>query len=43
MNKSSKRLDNELKTLSQKPVCNAIVEIPDQNNPYKWKVYLPGP
>ena len=43
MNKSSKRLDNELKTLSQKPVCNAIVEIPDQNNPYKWKVYLTGP
>ena len=43
MNKSSKRLDNELKALSQKPVCNAIVEVPDQNNPFKWMVYLPGP
>ena len=43
MNKSSKRLDNELKSLSNESVCNAVVEVPDQNNPYKWLVHLPGP
>ncbi len=43
MNKASKRLDNELKSLSNDSVCNAIVEVPDQNNPFKWLVHLPGP
>ncbi len=42
INKSSKSLDNELKSLSNESVCNAVVEVPDQNNPYKWLIHLPG-
>ena len=43
MNKSSKRLENEFKALTSKPVCNCIVELPEPNNLHKWIVHMPGP
>ena len=43
MSKSSKRINNELKTLTTKSCCGAVVNVPDPNNIYKWEVILPGP
>ena len=39
--KSSKRLTNEFKNLTNNPVCNAKVS--EDGSLYKWKVVLPGP
>ena len=39
--KSSKRLTNEFKNLTNNPVCNAKVS--QDGSLYKWKVVLPGP
>ena len=41
--KSTKRLQNEFKSLQNNPVCNCIVELPEGTNIYKWKVYMAGP
>lgn len=43
MSKSSKRLTNELKSLTNNPVCGARVVLPDPSNIFKWTIVLPGP
>jgi ubiquitin-conjugating enzyme E2 D/E len=42
MNKSNKRLENELKNLSNKPVFNCVV-VANDANVRKWTVHMPGP
>lgn len=43
MDKSTKRLQNEFKNLQTNPVCNCIVELPEENNIHKWQVHMAGP
>ena len=42
MNKINKRLENELKNLSNKPVFNCVV-VANDSNIRKWTVHMPGP
>ncbi|MCQ2820167.1 MAG: ubiquitin-conjugating enzyme E2 [archaeon] len=43
MDKSTKRLQNELKGLQTNPVCNCIVELPNSSDIHKWQVHMAGP
>lgn len=43
MSKSSKRLNNEYKSLTTTPVCGCVITLPVQDNIHKWVVKISGP
>ena len=42
MSKNNKRLENEFKNLTNKPVLNCVV-VANDSNIRKWTVHMPGP